>query len=235
MRDADVDGVAGSVVFCSWTGDNPLTPTRADCLLSIYRETCCPVMYLHQMNIARWIRPAFPFHRAYDLLSATQKADYLRCYLMHHYGGGYTDMKRTSKSWQGLFQTVRESPSSFGLGYTEIGPHGVSPVGQPLEAEMRANFHKLIGNCAYIFRRQTEFTTAWMTQTHAMLDANFDALQAHPAQHPMDHRGATLPDGTVSHYPLVWMAFCNIFHPLIYAHSDRILHDDIAPSFRDYR
>ncbi len=232
---AEFDGLRGNVIFCSWTGANPMSPQRAECLMSIYGQTSCPVMFLTVNNIHHWQLPKYPFHEAFQYLSETQKADYLRCYLMHHFGGGHTDLKRTLRPWTGFFQRMRDSPFHFGLGYTEIGPHGVAPVGEPLESEMRANFAKMIGNCAYVFRKKTEFTYEWMNRTHAMLDANLDLLRAHPAQHPQDHRDVMLPTGEVSRYPLPWMAFCNIFHTVVYETHSHILHDDIAPVFAGYR
>lgn len=232
---AGFDGLRGNVVFCSWTGDNPMSPQRSECLLSIYAQTGCPVMFLSAGSIPLWQRPDAPFHEGYAYLSATQKADYLRCYLMHHHGGGHTDIKRAQRPWNGFFQQLRDSPALFGVGYTEIGPHGVAPVGGPLEDEMRANAHRLIGNCAYIFRRRTEFTDEWFGRTHRMLDAALPALRENPARHPQDHRGVVLPDGTVSDYPLIWMAFCNIFHTVVWEMRDHIGHVDIAPDFRSYR
>lgn len=232
---AEIDGLKGNVVFCSWTSTNPMSPQRSECLLSIYAQTACPVMFLSPGNIPHWELASHPFHEGYRYLSATQKADYLRCYVMHHFGGGHTDIKQTSRPWTGFFQALRDAPDHVCLGYTEIGPHGVAPVGGPLEAEMRENFARLIGNCAYVFKRKTEFTYEWMIRTHAMLDANLEALRLHPAQHPQDHLGVTLPDGTTSQYPLPWMAFCNVFHTVAYRFADRILHADIAPRFVDYR
>ena len=48
------------------------------------------------------------------------------------------------------------------------------PVGDLL----RANYQHLVGLCAFVCRRYSPFTTAWMAQTHAVLDAKLDALRA---------------------------------------------------------
>ena len=231
-----VDGLKGNVVFCAWTGDNPLTPHRAEALLSIYRETCCPVLFLTPHNIGRWELATAPFHPAYPHLSETHRADYLRVYLMHHFGGGYTDLKRTTRSWVDLFQRLRDMPDAVGLGYGEVSPEGVAPCGEPLESELRSNYRQLIGNCAYIFRRNTAFTRRWLNETHRVLDAKMPALVDHPARHPMDQFGVILPDGSQSRYPLGWSEMLGeIFHPLVYEFRDRIVQSDIAPSFQDYR
>jgi FkbM family methyltransferase len=233
---ATFDGLRGNVIFCVWTGSNALTSNRAEALLSIYRESCCPVLFLTQHNIARWEHPEAPFHPAYPFLSETHKADYLRVYLLHHFGGGYTDMKSTSISWTPFFDRLRADENAIGLGYPEIGPQGVAPCGEPLESELRREYHKLIGNCAYIFRKQSAFTERWINATHELLDTKLDALRANPAKHPMDQKGVTLPDQTISNYPLRWSEMLGeIFHPLTYEFHDRIIKAEIAPSFQNYR
>lgn len=132
------DGVRSSVVFCTWTGNNAMSSNRTQSFLSIMQWLNCPVIYLNPRNIRQWQHPEHPFHPAFDYLSATHKADYLRCYLMHHYGGGYTDIKPTQKDWSGFFSSMRGA-DKLALGYTEIGPHGVAPVGGPLEEFCEGN------------------------------------------------------------------------------------------------
>ena len=233
---SDVDGLAGNVIFCAWTGNNPMSSQRAEALMSIYKQTCCPVLFLTQGNISQWEIATSPFHPAYTFLSETHKADYLRCYLMHHFGGGYTDLKVTQASWMSFFARLRDSRTAYGLGYQEIGANGVAPCGGALEQELRANYGRLIGNCAYIFRKQTAFTARWLGVTHRLLDLKLEALQRHPAQHPMDQQGLILPDGTVSLYPLRWQEILGeLFHPLVYEFKDRLLQAEIAPRFWGYR
>lgn len=230
------DGLSGNAIFCAWTGHNPLSPQRAEALLSIYRETCCPVLLLTPHTIPRWEVKDSPFHPAYPHLSETHKADYLRCYFMHHFGGGYTDIKMTSQPWTVHFEALRAAPDAYGIGYPEIGPHGVATCGGALEAELKQNWTRLIGNCAYIFRKNTPFTQAWLARTHAVLDAKLDAVMAHPSQHPLDQAGVILPDGTTSLYPFRWQEILGeIFHPLAYEFSDRLLQTAMAPRFTNYR
>jgi hypothetical protein len=236
FEDRSVDGLCGDVIFCTWTGSTPMSPRRLDCLVTIYGETHCPVILITPQNIGEWVVPDAPLHKAFPYLSDVHKADYIRCYLMHHFGGGYTDIKKTSLSWKPHFARMRETPQAFGLGYTEIGPYGVAPIPDPLGDVVRANYRRVIGNCAYIFRKGTAFTKLWLDTTHALLDAKFEDLILHPAQHAMDQFGITLPDGAVSAYPLRWQEMLGeIFHPLVFANSERFLHAQIAPLFSEYR
>src|SRR5882762_5613921 len=91
------------VIFCAWTDSNPMSPKRSQALFSIFSRTGCPVAFLTSQTYKAWEVSGQPMHPAYDFLSATHKADYLRMYLMHHYGGGYTDIKHTAKDWNPFF------------------------------------------------------------------------------------------------------------------------------------
>jgi hypothetical protein len=186
-------------------------------------------------TIKDWINPAFPLHPAFDFLSAVHKCDYLRCYVLHVHGGGYADVKHTNKNWYPFFDIVEKSPA-FGLGYTEMGPYAVARVGGQLETEMQANFTRLVGLCAMIFRPRTTFTSEWYQLLLELLESNFDELVKNPARHPQDRLGANFTDGSVSAYPFAWTAVGgDIFHPLVFKHADHILHADLAPSFENYR
>ena len=231
------DGLRTGLIFCAWTGMNPMSAQRVQALLSIQLQTGCPVLLLTAANIPHWQHPEHPFHPAFPYLSATHQADYLRVYLMHHYGGGYTDIKHTHTAWAPFFARMRASPAQHDvLGYTEIGPHGVAPLPPPVGDLLRQHYDKLIGLCAFICRRYSPFTQAWMERTHAVLNAKFDALREHPARHPQDRHGALFEDGSHSPYPLAWTELLgNVFHPLVLQLADRVLHDDIAPAFTNYR
>ena len=231
-----LDGLRDQIVFCSWAGTNALSPQRAMALLSVTMRIGVPVVCVTPGNLMDWQHPDQPFHPAYEFLSATHRADYLRTYFMHHYGGGYTDIKQTLRPWRGFFERLQAHPGHDGLGYTEISPRGVAPVPPPLGDELRANYQKLIGLCAFIFRKQSPFTTAWLNATHALLDAKLDTLRQHPARHPQDQTGVMFEGGERSQYPIAWTEMLgNLFHPLVLQMHERILHDEIAPSFTQYR
>merc|ERR1719454_54649 len=59
-----------------------------------------------------------PFHKALNYLSPNHKADYLHAYFMHHYGGGYMELreKMNNKTWEDAFDYVGENESHWFLG-----------------------------------------------------------------------------------------------------------------------
>lgn len=222
-------------VFCVWSGVNAMSTNRIQALFSIFNHTACPVAYLNHVTMPGWVKDDYPLHPAFPLLSETHKADYLRVYLMHHYGGGYTDVKLTHKSWRPFFDAFMAS-KKLCAGYTEISPRGVAAVGGDLENVLRENYQSLIGLCAFIFRPQTELTQQWMNRTDALLDEKHAALRAHPARFPQDQYGLPFSDGSRSEYPLRWTELLgNIFHPLIYEFRNDVLHLPMQPEFQNYR
>lgn len=222
-------------IFCAWTGKNPMSANRRDALYSIFVNTGCPVVFVDHRSLKNWIKENNSFHPAYEFLSETHKADYLRVYLMHYYGGGYTDIKHTNKNWNSIFDEFYDS-DKLCAGYTEIGPNGVAPVGGDLEAILRDNYTYLIGLCAFMFKARTPITREWIDRTHDLLDKKFNELSENPSSHAQDMFGAQLPNGNISKYPLKWTELLgDIFHPLVFNRRHDVLHLDVAPSFSSYR
>ncbi len=226
---------APTQLFSAWMGPGPMTPARESALHSITLHCGVPFHFVSHHNLSSWINPDYPIHSGFKYLSAVHQCDYLRCYLLHVYGGGYTDIKPSTRNWNRFF-SLQTLSSKLGAGYTELSPQGVAQVGGPLELEMKANYQRLIGVCSLIMVPSSEFTELWFREVNQLLDDHFDALVEHPARHPQDHFGVTFQGGETSQYPLAWTGLGgDIFHPLAYRFSDRFLHLDMAPSFQNYR
>ncbi len=231
---SEFNGVQSNTIFCLWAGSNAMSPQRIQALWSIYNNTRCQIAFINSNSIRDWERPEYPFHPAFDDLSDTHKSDYLRCYLMHHYGGGWADIKHTSSDWRPSFRKLRQS-DSLALGYQEI-PEGIPHISGPLGDEIRLNYHSVIGLCAFIFKKQSEITLNWIKSTHQTLDIFETELKSHPAKHPQDQKNLLLPDGSRSRYPLEWATILGeIFHPIVYRSRERILQSKIMPALFGYR
>ena len=107
-------------VFTFWTGSNPLTENRKKCLENIKTVIGVPIILITKDNLSEWILKDYPLHEAYTYLSSVHKADYLRCYFMHHYGSGYTDIKYQTGSWLNSFNKLNNDTNAIGIGYKEI-------------------------------------------------------------------------------------------------------------------
>lgn len=223
-------------VFSMWFGALQMSDDRSNCLASILQNNGCPNVHITYKTLIKWMHPDFPIHGIFPYLSPVHQSDYMRCYFMHVYGGGYTDIKKTVADWQPFFDALDQS-DAWGCGYTEVSPHGVAAVGGELELAMKANYQRLIGFCSMIFKPQTPFTQHWLDAIHAIFNSKYELAKENPARHPLDRTGIQFADGTISSYPFQWTEIGgNIFHPLVYAYQDRLLHfNEIAPSFIQYR
>ena len=74
---------------------------------------------------------------------------------MHFYGGGYSDIKATPNSWRDAFIYIQNNNDMVINGYREFasGYIAYSPVSD--------RYNELIGNCVYIVKPRTQFTTEW--------------------------------------------------------------------------
>ena len=208
---------------------------RRQCLDNMIETTECEVVLVTKGTLRNFLCPSHPLHTAYLSLTETHRADYLRAYFLFHYGGGYSDIKFQTGSWAACFRSMQAHQELMGIGYREV-PGGVplhlkTPSGTPLSACWR----ELIGNGAYIFRRDTDFVRLWFTRLHQVLDEKSGLLKLHPARFPQDFRGA-VHDGTVSEYPLLWSEILgDIFLPICYQFSGKIMNMLPPPVFRGYR
>jgi hypothetical protein len=227
-------GYESNTVFCMWTGNNPMSANRIQALWSIFANVGCPIAFVNDTNLKSWIHPDYPLHPAYNYLSNTHKSDYLRCYFMHHYGGGYTDVKLTQGNWSNFFIKIKHS-NKLALGYQEV-PYGIPHLEGDLGDEIRVNHKSVIGLCSFIFKPNSIITNEWMVNTNNLLDSKLEELIINPALHPQDQTNVILPDGNVSRYPLRWAELLGeIYHPIIYKHRDKLIQDSIAPQFFNYR
>lgn len=225
-----------SRLFTAWMGPGEMSSNRQTAFTQLALNCGVPLCVISNKNIDSWVHPDYPLHKAFKYLSAVHQCDYLRCYVLHVYGGGYTDIKPSNKDWNKFFHMLSLRPDMFGAGYTEIGSQGIARVGGIIEHEMKLNFQRLIGVCSMIARPQSEFTFKWFAEVNLHLDRNFDELIKHPARHPQDHYGVSYGNGQLSNYPIAWTGLGgDILHPLIYVNHEKFLHLDIAPIFSNYR
>ena len=196
------------------------------------------VTFITQRNLHEWVLADNPLHPAYPYLSAIHRADYLRVYFMHHYGGGYSDIKIINKSWLHARDQLLYS-NKFGVGYREIGPKGVALVRSWKYIILLYRWRLLLGNCAFIFKPHSEFTYQWLKLTEDLLDKKLLKLKNNPATHPEDHKRRRLKSNQdeskyySSSYPIRWSEMLgDIFHPLCLQYSSELLNTLPAPDFK---
>jgi hypothetical protein len=236
-----LDSFDRRTIFCIWFGNEPMPVNRAAALLSIIHNSNCPVVLLHNHNFRNWELKTHPFHPAFEYLTDTHKADYLRIYIAYHFGGGYSDIKFTFKDWSDKFELLGQS-DKFCLAYPETDNSGpclnLAEKYHPESVEeMRSNYHLFPGTSAFIFKKGTTFAADILGLMHHVMDNYFEQLKIFPGRLPQEYRNKLLPDGSHSRYPLDWVELLgDNFHYLAYfKYKENILFADIKPSSMHYR
>lgn len=202
-------------VYCFWTDNNMMSDNRKLCLDSIYKNIGVNVILITPKNLNKYILESHPLHPGYKYLSSVHKSDYLRTYFMHHYGGGYTDIKMTNTNWTPYFNKLYNT-LFLCLGYPEVKGGSSTNI----------NHKYLIGNCAYIFKPNTVITNAWYSNMIKTMDNKYLELKQYPANNPRDYLGSILTNNTISKYPLRWAELlCDNMHPVIYKYKKYVLYD----------
>src|SRR5664279_768852 len=192
-------------IFCVWAGDNPMNENRRRCIeATMNRQHNMEFVLVSPANLEEWIADGHPLHPAYPFLSYVHRSDYLRCYLLHHYGGGYVDVKATRHAWSAVFDRLDAHPEWVGVGYREAGASFPGKPEGPMTEVLARHYAKLIGCCAMIMRPNTTFTQRWYASLHKELDSKLDALRDHPGGLHGEAQG----------YPLRWTQILGeIFQP----------------------
>lgn len=215
-------------IFCFWTNDVEMSENRLNALRTLRGKAGMELVLVTPSNLEEYIVPGFPLHKGYPYLSAVHKSDYLRCYFMHHYGGGYTDVKSCKNSWKHSFDRLEKRPEKWILGYREIGKKGVAVVDHPVLADvLNENWHLLLGNGAYLCRPYTPFTAEWYNELHHRMDAYYEQLTKYPGNTMGDNQG----------YPIAWTEILGqIFHPLCLKYQTKLIYSDkVKPNIHHYR
>lgn len=249
---------APEVIYCFWTGDNPLTENRKKGIKALEENAGVPVKLITPENLAQYIKPEFPLHKGYELLSFVHRSDYLRCYFMHHYGGGYADIKPFNHSWKPAFEELNSKKDKHIIGYPELLYGGLTPVKHNFLAdksiyknyEERLNSEKmvfkdltkhtplLVGTCSFICKPNTNFTKEWYEELHKRMDTAYDFLSNFTEN--MDNKEHIIyndEDYPNIGYPIPYFHLLGqIIHPLMLKYHNHIIqYKKLLPVLKDYR
>ena len=210
-------------IYCFWTGNNEMSDNRIECLENLKNVSECNVLLITKYNLSDYILSDVPLHPAFQYLSETHKADYLRTYFMHFYGGGYSDIKKTTGSWIPSFNKLKSNDNYWMCGYKE------TKLGVAYEPHTD-KWESLIGNGAYICKPQTLLTKEWYNSMLALLDIKLELLKINPSTNPQD----SSESGTG--YPIGWNEMLGrIFHNISYKYKEHMLNTLPICIFNNYR
>lgn len=216
------------VIYCFWTGTNDVTPNRLDGLESIISHNGdLDVRLITPDRLADYLVAGEPLHPAFEYLSLVHRSDYLRCYFMNFWGGGYCDIKTVQHNWSAAFDRLDSDPEKWALGYPEVASDMTARLPGKLGRDVRRHYSLLIGNGAFIMKAQSPLTREWYLRLLDRMDFYAEALAQFPGNERGDNPG----------YPIPWIEILgNILPPLGLKYHHRLIQDDsIRPSFFNYK
>ena len=175
---------------------------------------------------------------------------------MHHYGGGYADVKPFTDTWEPAFKKLNESKKHFIIGYPELLYGGLTPLKHNFLADksIYPNYENqlyseelvfkdltkhtplLIGTCSFICKPYTPLTKAWYEELHKRMDTAYDLLVDFNEKNKGDiiYNEEEYPD---KGYPIPYFHLLGqIIHPLMLKYHQHILqYKKLIPVLKDYR
>ena len=173
-----------NTLWLCWTGSNKMSELRRSCLNNIYRYIEADVILVTKDNLNYYNNKNYPIHEAYQYLSDIHKSDYLRCYLLHNYGGSYIDIKPLDFSIKKFSDDLKNNENIFGYNGWHNGNTGYPSV------------------CSFMYKQNTQFTNELMDKIHKYLDSKLEALKKYPAKHPRHDPHVSLIKNYP--YPIGW-------------------------------
>jgi hypothetical protein len=227
------------VLWVMWFG--PMGPTRRQSLERITRSAHVNVVLLTDKNFTSVGSDLHPVATS-GVLSKNHLSDYLRAYVMHHYGGAYQDVKPTQINWREQIERLNANKSSWFVGSEELpyfkkhpawdksfGERGILP---PYSSIASQGANCVTSNGYYAAKPNTPLTTTWLDLVSRKLDEHARALFAHP---PPYHR-CCFPPQKANGYPLYWTELHgNLLHPLqvTYCHAITTFYKIFVRNYRD--
>jgi len=196
--------------------------------LQTLSQTGLEVILIHPGNLKDYL--VEPLHEGYQYLSEEHKVDYLRIYFMHHYGGGYADIKPISDNWTPSIDAFYLDRHAWILGYQENEYKCAIIKGNPDMTQMlQDHWYELIGNDAYVCKPRTPFTTDLYRDMIQKINIHLDLLKQFPAINPQQVYSSQYP------YPFDKTDLrAQLFHPLIYQYRNLVHHTLPRPHYSNY-
>lgn len=155
-------------LYCFWFG-REMSDVRKSSLASL-KQTELDIILITDKNLNDYI--VEPLHPGYKYLIPQHKADYLRCYFMHFYGGAYADIKATTGSWLQSLQDLENSDSWF-MGFYH--PHAVFDCGS-YDHLLESHYKDRMADQGFILKPNTPLTKDWYNLLIVEMDKNYKEL-----------------------------------------------------------
>lgn len=210
------------VIWCFWSGE-PMNENRQRSFNLMKKHMGVPLCLVTDSNLHEFIVEGHPLHETYEYLSPVHKSDYLRIYLLHHYGGGWHDIKPTMTNYKVAWEEF-EKPEVYLVGKPEI-KGGPAKVYDENGLWMPKYWSELVATNRWIGKPDTPFSKELYEKVNLLLDEKSALLKKFPARHAYDKKKKNflgMVPGSSKGYPLQWTVFGDLFHPLNYKYRKYI-------------
>lgn len=210
-----------------------MSPARKNAIETLKSNSGCEIIIVNPSNLETFNNQSYPIHESYEKLSLTHRSDYLRAYLMYHYGGGYSDIKPFSFDWRPIFEKLHESEFQF-TGSRESQPDHIASA----DRIIKNSYNLLVTMQRVIFKPKTEFALEWLQRVSLKISEKSDQLKKcdgsyHPRATSYGIHGERLKQSFNSYkYPFEWNELCGrIFHKLCFESIGKFSYDIPAQYF----
>ena len=220
-----INGVP-KVVFVCWFGgygiEMPsMNVGRFNCFKDLILAIEIPVILITYKNYKFFIKDEYPLHKSFQYLTGVHKSDYFRCYLMHHYGGGYHDIKSRNLSWKGEWEKDNWLYDSNIWMYGRMEKNENAIGAPPNMDHIKKEYKKMVTMCWIICKKNTKYTLNLLNRIVEILEQKYDTLIMFPGIQSSGYRNDDRD--MTSSYPLRWLEILGeIYHPLMLKYNDHI-------------
>lgn len=203
------------VVFIFWFSNKEylieFTVRRYNALQSLINNIKVPVIIITNENYKNWEVNDHPIHEGFSYLSGNHKSDYLRAYILYHYGGGYHDIKWREKSWENEWEKF-SNDNIWIIGRREIRSDNIGYNPLKNEQWVQNEYLKLITFGWVICRQKNEYLKILLNKINNILTDKLEELKYNPAP---NSRCGNCVNCSENDYPLRWLELMGeISHPL---------------------
>lgn len=213
------------VVWCYWDGKK-MNANRSKSFDYLVNNIGVPLFLITPKNLDQFIKKDFPLPASFPYLSIVHQSDYIRAYMLHHYGGGWHDIKATKTSFGDCWDLF-EDKSIWIIGSPEV-KNGAAPIYDSMGRYMPDYYEELIAVPRWIGRPHTPLSSMILENLNAELNNHKHTLKRYPAKHAREkyiHPKNSIHKfiiwikqrvaGRNHKYPLPWTLFGNSFHPAV--------------------
>jgi len=225
-----INGVP-KVVFVCWFGGykvdyQKMSKNRFEAFKSLVEKIGVPIILITSKNYSSFVKQTHPIHKSFDILSGVHKSDYMRVYLLHHYGGGYHDIKHREESWQDCWNDwIFDWLFDENIWIYGRRENNRWAIGYPPNARYIQNhYNKLVTMGWVICKPNTQFTETLLYEIEDILDQKYLELVAYPGYNSAGYYHENpFQMAEENNYPLRWLEIMGeISHPLMLEITDHI-------------